>query len=114
MATVIPNAKNFWPFSNSSFCQTQNLEIQKNLFWNKCRIAVEFAFGMSNIHSLGMNHSFLKLCNNMMNSVFDSKIIDFGLIHDSDMSVTGSNLTKKVNEKEYNSKKSMREKIHAG
>ena len=70
----------------------------------KVGIAVEVAFGMSHFHSR---------C--MMNSVFDSKIIDFGFVHVSEMTVTGSSLTKgiktlaymspgMVNEEEYENK----------
>ena len=89
----------------------------KNLLSNtlKVRIAVEVAFGMSHLHSRRMMHRDLKLENIMMNSVFDSKIIDFGLVHASEMSATGSSLTKgigtlaymspeMVNEEEYDNK----------
>ncbi|KAK8847113.1 hypothetical protein M9Y10_019693 [Tritrichomonas musculus] len=67
----------------------------KNLLSNtlKVRIAVEVAFGMSHLHSRGMMHRDLKLENIMMNSVFDSKIIDFGLVHASEMSATSTSLT---------------------
>lgn len=62
----------------------------KNLLssMQKVRIAVEVAFGMSHFHSRCM-----KLANIMMNSVFDFKIIDFGFVHVSEMTVTGSSLT---------------------
>ena len=81
----------------------------------KVRIAVEVAFGMSHIHRHGMMHRDLKLDNIMMNSVFDSKIIDFGLVHVNEMSISGSSLTKGVgtlaymspemlNEEEYDNK----------
>ncbi|KAK8838865.1 hypothetical protein M9Y10_032907 [Tritrichomonas musculus] len=89
----------------------------KNLLSNtlKVRIAVEVAFGMSHLHSRGMMHRDLKLENIMMNSVFDSKIIDFGLVHASEMSDSFSSLTKgigtlaymspeMVNEEEYDNK----------
>lgn len=46
----------------------------------KVRIAIEVAFGMSHIHSLLMMHRDLKLENIMMNNIFESKIIDFGLV----------------------------------
>ncbi|KAK8898306.1 hypothetical protein M9Y10_000589 [Tritrichomonas musculus] len=88
--------------------------IEKGLMSNtlKVRIAVEVAFGMSHVHRLGMMHRDLKLENIMMNSVFESKIIDFGLVHVSDIE---SSLTKgvgtlaymspeMVNEEEYNNK----------
>lgn len=91
--------------------------IAKGLMNNtlKVRIAVEVAFGMSHIHSLGMMHRDLKLENIMMNDVFNSKIIDFGLIHIPGFSGTGSNLTKGIgtlaymspemlNEEEYDNK----------
>ena len=89
----------------------------KNLLSNtlKVRIAVEVAFGMSHLHSRGMMHRDLKLENIMMNSVFDSKIIDFGLVHASEMSATSTSLTngigtlaymspEMVNEEEYDNK----------
>ena len=91
--------------------------IKKGLLSNtlKVRIAVEVAFGMSHLHSLGMIHRDLKLGNIMMNSVFDSKIIDFGLVHISDISMTESSMTKgigtlaymspeMVNEEDYDNK----------
>ena len=63
----------------------------------------------------GMMHRDLKLENIVMNSVFDSKIIDIGLVHASEMSATSTSLTKgigtlaymspeMVNEEEYDSK----------
>ncbi|KAK8836639.1 hypothetical protein M9Y10_037575 [Tritrichomonas musculus] len=81
----------------------------------KVRIAVEVAFGMSHLHSRGMMHRDLKLENIMMNSVFDSKIIDFGLVRARDLSESFSSLTKgigtlacmspeMVNEEEYDNK----------
>ncbi|KAK8841617.1 hypothetical protein M9Y10_027242 [Tritrichomonas musculus] len=89
----------------------------KNLLSNtlKVRIAVEVAFGMSHLHSRGMMHRDLKLENIMMNSVFDSKIIDFGLVRARDLSDSFSSLTKgigtlaymspeMVNEEEYDNK----------
>ena len=91
--------------------------IEKDLMSNtlKVRVAVEVAFGMSHLHSRGMMHRDLKLENVMMNSVFESKVIDFGLVHASDMSSSGSSLTKgvgtlaymspeMVNEEEYDNK----------
>lgn len=93
-------------------------EMSKNGLLNntmKVRIALETAFGMSYIHSLGMMHRDLKLENIMMNSVFDSKIIDFGLVYADEMSFTGSSLTRGIgtlaymspemlNEEEYDNK----------
>lgn len=81
----------------------------------KARIAVEVAFGMKHIHSLGMMHRDLKLENIMMNSVFHSKIIDFGLAHAGNLYDTVSSLTKgigtfsymspeMINEEDYNNK----------
>ena len=90
--------------------------IEKCLMSNtlKVRIAVEVAFGMFHIHSLGMMHRDLKLENIMMNCVFESKIIDFGLVHVSEISGSSS-LTKgigtlaymspeMVNEEDYDNK----------
>lgn len=81
----------------------------------KVRVAIEVAFGMSHIHSLGMMHRDLKLENIMMNNAFESKIIDFGLVHVPELSGTGCSLTKGVgtlafmspemtNEEEYDNK----------
>ena len=71
--------------------------IEKGLMSNtlKVRIAVEVAFGMSHIHSRGMMHRDLKLENIMMNSVFNSKVIDFGLVHVAD-AFGGGSLTKGI------------------
>ena len=65
---------------------------EKGLMSNtlKARIAVEVAFGMSHVHRRGMMHRDLKLENIMMNSVFESKIIDFGLVQGSDLSMSSS------------------------
>ncbi|KAK8837408.1 hypothetical protein M9Y10_036842 [Tritrichomonas musculus] len=91
--------------------------IKKGLMSNtlKVRIAVEVAFGMSYLHSHGMMHRDLKLGNIMMNGVFNSKIIDFGLVHISDLSMSGNSMTKgigtlaymspeMVNEEDYDNK----------
>ncbi|KAK8839270.1 hypothetical protein M9Y10_032202 [Tritrichomonas musculus] len=91
--------------------------IKKGLMSNtlKVRIAVEVAFGMSYLHSLGMMHRDLKLGNIMMNGVFNSKIIDFGLVHISNPSMSGNSMTKgigtlaymspeMVNEEDYDNK----------
>lgn len=70
---------------------------------------------MSHLHRRGIMHFNLKLKKIMMNSVFDSKIIDFGLVHVSEISVTGTSLIKgvgtlaymspeMVNEEEYDNK----------
>ena len=91
--------------------------IKKGLMSNtlKVRIAVEVAFGMSYLHSHGMMHRDLKLGNIMMNGVFNSKIIDFGLVRISDLSMSGNSMTKgigtlaymspeMVNEEDYDNK----------
>ena len=72
--------------------------IKKGLMSNtlKVRTAVEVAFGMSYLHSHGMMHRDLKLGNIMMNGVFNSKIIDFGLVHISDLSMSGNSMTKGI------------------
>ncbi|KAK8897753.1 hypothetical protein M9Y10_015718 [Tritrichomonas musculus] len=71
--------------------------IDKGLMSNtlKVRISVEVAFAMSHIHRHGMMHRDLKLENVMLNSVFESKLIDFGLVHFNDISGSNS-LTKGV------------------
>ncbi|KAK8841383.1 hypothetical protein M9Y10_026999 [Tritrichomonas musculus] len=60
----------------------------------KVRIAVEVVFGILHLLRCGMMSSNLKLENNMMGSVFNSEIIDFSLVHESEISVKGSSLTK--------------------
>ena len=62
----------------------------------KVRIAVEVAFGMQFIHSLGMIHRDLKLENIMMDGAFNAKIIDFGLAYFSDLSSSRKSLTKGI------------------
>lgn len=91
--------------------------IDSNMMTNtlKVRIAVEVAIGMSHIHSLGMMHRDLKIENIMLNSVFDSKIIDFGLVRVEDINGSVNSMTKGVgtlaymspemlNEEEYDNK----------
>ena len=60
----------------------------------KTQIALEVAFGMKHIHSLGMMHRDLKLENIIMNDIFESKIIDFGLAHASNLTESVSILIK--------------------
>lgn len=78
----------------------------------KVRIAIETAFGMSHIHSLGMIHRDLKLENIMLNSIFDSKIIDFGLVHAEDFSETGSSLTRGIGTLAYMSPEMLNEETY--
>lgn len=47
----------------------------------KTKIALEIAFGMSHLHKLGMIHRDLRIDNIMLNSGFEAKIINFGLVH---------------------------------
>ena len=62
----------------------------------KVRISIEVAFGMSHIHWHRMIHRDLKLENIMMNGLFESKIIDFGLVSLPTFSETGISLTRGV------------------
>ena len=66
-----------------------NLEycLSKNMLDNttKTRIVVEIAFGMSHVHKLGMIHRDLKINNIMLNKNYETKIIDFGLVHVSEI-----------------------------
>ena len=47
----------------------------------KVKIALEAAFGVANIHKLGLIHRNLKNSNTMLKANFDAKIIDFELVH---------------------------------
>lgn len=72
-------------------------ELNKKRFMSntlKVRIAVEVVFGMLHLLRCGMMSGNLKLENNMMGSVFNSEIIDFSLVHECEISVKGSSLTK--------------------
>lgn len=62
----------------------------------KVKIAIEVAFGMSYIHSFGMIHRDLKIGNIMLNSIFESKIIDFGLVYVSELNDSDSTMTKGI------------------
>lgn len=75
----------------------------------KKQFAVEDSFAMSNLHSHGMIYLDLKLENVMMNSVFESKLIDFGLVRVSDITENGSSLTKGVGTLVYMSPEIMNE-----
>ena len=46
----------------------------------KARIVVDICHGMSHIHKLGWIHRDLKIDNIMLNSIFNAKIVDFGLV----------------------------------
>ena len=83
--------------------------IDKNMMNNtlKARIAIEVAFGMSYIHSLGMMHRDLKLENIMLNCVLESKIIDFGLVRVQDLSGTSNSMTKGIGTLAYMSPEMM-------
>ena len=56
--------------------------IDKNILDNtlKVRIAIEIAHALNFIHKHGMIHRDIKIENIMMNSIFESKIVDFGLV----------------------------------
>lgn len=45
----------------------------------------KIAFGMAHVHKLGMIHRYIKINNIMLNKRFEAKIIDFGLVHVSEM-----------------------------
>lgn len=62
----------------------------------KVKIALEIAFGMSHVHSLGMIHRDLKLENVMLDYIYEAKLIDFGLVHVDDLTGTKISLTKGV------------------
>lgn len=62
----------------------------------KVKIAVEVAFGMAHIHKLGLIHRDLKMSNIMLNGNFDSKIIDFELVHVTDIFNENKSLTKGI------------------
>ena len=62
----------------------------------KVLIAIEVAFVMSHIHRLRMIHRDLKLENIMMNNIFESKIIDFGLVRVDEFIGIQSSLTKGI------------------
>ncbi|KAK8887744.1 hypothetical protein M9Y10_038798 [Tritrichomonas musculus] len=47
----------------------------------KAKVAVEVAFAMLHLHTLGMMHRDLKIESIMMNSVSEAKVIDFDLVH---------------------------------
>ena len=65
----------YLPFSVKSLIENQ---MMSNTL--KTRIALEVAFGMKHIHSFGMIHRDLKLDNIMLNEVFETTIIDLGLV----------------------------------
>lgn len=46
----------------------------------KIKIIIEIAHAMNYIHKKGMIHRDLKIENIMLNSVYQSKLVDFGLI----------------------------------
>lgn len=64
----------------------------------KVKIAVEIALGMSHLHKLGMIHRDLNTSHIMLNSVFETKIIDFGFVKVNDYLVDefSQTLTKKI------------------
>ena len=64
----------------------------------KMKIAVEIAFGMQYLHSIGMIHRDLKIENVMLNSIFEAKIIDFDLVR---MESNEESLTKGIGTLEY-------------
>lgn len=47
----------------------------------KAKVALEVAFGMAHLHKLGIIHRDLRIDNIMLNSGFEAKIINFGLVH---------------------------------
>lgn len=77
--------------------------IDKSMMSNtlKVRIAIEIAFGMSYIHSHGLIHRDLSLDNIMLNSVFNSKIIDFGDVYLPGFTDSDESLEKDVNKRAY-------------
>lgn len=75
----------------------------------KVRIAVEVCFGMKRIHSFGLMHRDLKVKNIMMNSIFESKIIDFGLVYVSSLTDSHNSLTKGVGTFSYMSPEMLKE-----
>lgn len=75
---VIQNSKQLNCISSS--CQKECID--KKLLDNtlKVRIAVEVAHALNFIHKNNMIHRDVKVENNMLNSDFDAKVVDFGLI----------------------------------
>ena len=67
----------------------------------KTKIAVEIAFGMEHIHQLGMIHRDLKIENIMLNYIFEAKIIDFDLVHVTDIEGVKNTLTKGIGTLDY-------------
>lgn len=66
----------------------------------KIKIAIEVAFGMLHLHNMGLMHRDLKIENIMLNYILEAKIIDFDLVHVTDINDNKS-LTKGIGTFEY-------------
>lgn len=90
--------------------------LEKNILNNtiKSKIVVEICHGMSHIHKIGWIHRDLKIDNIMLNSLFQAKIVDFGLVRfneflDESYSLTKSSMSKGVGTISYMSPEMMNE-----
>ena len=80
----------------------------------KTRIVVEIVHAMNYIHKHGMIHRDLKIDNIMLNSVFEVKLVDFGLVRihevfNNDYSFLNDSMTKGVGTLAYMSPEMMNE-----
>lgn len=66
-------------------------EVLKNKINNtlKVKIVIEIAHAMKYLHKLGMIHRDLKIENIMVNSVYETKLVDFGLVRISESLFNG-------------------------
>ncbi|KAK8843865.1 hypothetical protein M9Y10_024941 [Tritrichomonas musculus] len=122
---IVVNGKKQTVTTIALFLEFEEYTLNEVLTWNinntfRTRIVVDIAHAMKYLHEKGMMHRDLKIENIMLNSLFETKLVDFGYVKISESvlneySFVGDSLTKgigtfaymspeMVNEEDYDNK----------